>query len=851
MLKYLFILLLLPCCLPAQKTNPVIPVESPDYLDLIQRDSTGRKDSLRTPIHSFNRANLVSVNSWVLINSKVADARISGDRLTLYPVKYRHIGISGLFSTSFEALSANHQPALQKTYVQGRKINGSPRWHGPELNEDFSFGPAANTLEFDGTNYPYDLNGALVPAGSGNGTAARAYNNSVLRTGSIFSQLLNIQGNYYVNHSPVIKTKIVLGNINNTHILDKNKSSSQNAGINIQTTILPLTINGSYSYQQTSYSNSNRNGFLNRVYQQSLITPISFQNSQGILIGNEQRRYSNTADNPGFLLADNGNSLRYYHHNGGLQLSKRIENISLSLNQSIQHSEENSNEGYKAGSAAFPAGLRTNRTQRDNNYFLRAEAQLQTDYASDRFESKISAAYSLSAATTRIGYEIHPSAYRYNRNVQEVELNYKLSYRSNRFFNAGLEAGNKFYMSSTTSDKVFLPRIAGYAEFRNINDWLYIRVSSSLTRFNSELPLNNSFAYVGLLQTPVSGAQFFFPLTEVSGFGGLRPIQHRDWNLNTEFRFNNRVMLTIEYFSRLRKDDIFPAFDNSELVLHNMASHTNKGMEFSVQTWKRWGRDKLQVYGSASLTTWRSKVTEVLPGFENTPIAGFSDVHKIIAEGHPLGAIAGSAYLRDAAGNRVIGADGFPLVDNQRRIIANPIPDFIAKLNSNFDLRNWSMTIDWEWRKGGQAWNGTQAALDYYGRSASTGEFRNTTGYIFPGVLENGQPNNTPVAFYDNTVPVTQNRWTRYGMGGINEEYIQSTDQVRVSSLALSRTLQFKKNIRELSLSAYITNLVIWSAYKGVDPGIRTLFDQAASTGLDYFNLPAFKTFGVKASIQF
>src|SRR5829696_7086581 len=36
-------------------------------------------------------------------------------------------------------------------------------------NELFSYGPAINSLEFDGSNYAYDANGKLVAARSGNG----------------------------------------------------------------------------------------------------------------------------------------------------------------------------------------------------------------------------------------------------------------------------------------------------------------------------------------------------------------------------------------------------------------------------------------------------------------------------------------------------------------------------------------------------------------------------------------------------------------------------------------------------------------------------------------------------------
>ncbi|HEU4472156.1 MAG TPA: hypothetical protein VFR58_13785, partial [Flavisolibacter sp.] len=224
--------------------------------------------------------------------------------------------------------------------------------------------------------------------------------------------------------------------------------------------------------------------------------------------------------------------------------------------------------------------------------------------------------------------------------------------------------------------------------------------------------------------------------------------------------------------------------------------------------------------------------------------------HKAVVQGEAFGVIRGSRFLRDGAGNRIIGADGFPLADPVKGVIGNPIPDFVVKMNNSTSWKMFTLNLDWEWKKGGDVWNGTQAVLDYYGRSENSARLRGTTGYVFEGVRQDGHPNTQPVRFYDEGRPVTDNRWTRYGHGGIAEEYIEKGDHLRLNNIGLSCKLKMKKYLKSMTLTAYVHNLMIWTAYDGADPD-RLLQDQPGTQGLDFFNIPTAKTFGFNMSIQF
>jgi hypothetical protein len=248
--------------------------------------------------------------------------------------------------------------------------------------------------------------------------------------------------------------------------------------------------------------------------------------------------------------------------------------------------------------------------------------------------------------------------------------------------------------------------------------------------------------------------------------------------------------------------------------------------------------------------TYNTVITDVREGYDHLPIAGFSNVYKTLAKGASMGAIAGSAYQRDADGNIVIGADGFPLQSNTTKIIGDAIPDYTMKMDNNIRYRNLELNFDLEWRKGGQMWNGTQAVLDYYGRSATSAQQRNTTGYVFNGVTTDGHINTMPVSFYNATTGVEQNRWTRYGPAGIAEHYIQKADYLKVNTAQVTYHFKYKKFIQHLTVSAYANNLFLWTAYKGADPN-QLLYDQPNTSGLDFFNLPSARTYGFNISLQF
>ena len=839
------------CCPLIAFCQEVQPILSPYYLRLITKDSLlpglRRVDST----NDMQKASLFH-SYYSLANTRAKDIRIVNRRVFVHPISDTYVGITGGMSANVELQYLNRQAATQSRYAQGRSINGSLAWQGPETNELFSFGPALSTLEFDGIPYVYDVNGKLVPTGSDNGVPAHPYDNSITRPASLISTSYNLEAKLRNGNSSGLAFGIKGSVSREKTAIQFNRNAANHQVISMEWKIIDMLINASYTSRYEHFDHGNRNGFINRLYQNSLLTPASFSTKQGAHITNGQRSYSQYADNPFFLLDNEQHFSKQQQKSGAVSISSSPQKFRFTLVQHAGYKKLHTNESYQPGTAFFPNGQNVTRTARADNYSLTANLRYRADMPGD-FNTEISGNYIFSTIRSTISYGNDFPGYRYQRSAHDVAIMFATKYYGD-YFEAGTSLSNKFYLSNTVSkDAYFLPAISGYAFLRDLFGVLSLngKLHTSFNRFNSELPIDRSFASAILTQYKTADALRYLPVQEVASFQALDPIRHNEFTLGIDLNHRNNFTLVANWYVRRATDDIFPVVRTGKIHLVNMASSRDKGIELQADYNYKLGQKQLiQISNTLSYVAYRSKVISVRHSLDHAAIAGFSDVHKAIVKGQTPGVIVGNSWLRDEGGNRVIGPDGFPLVNNTPKVIGDPTPDFIMKFTYGvlYKLR-WRLNVDLEWRKGGDMWNGTQAMLDYYGRSATTATQRTTVNYIFDGVQQNGSHNTVPVDFYNPSLPVTQNRWARYGEGGVAEDYIQKGDCLRLRVISISYTPRIKF-LQHLSFNFYVNNIILWSPYQGADPN-QLLYDQPGTGGLDFFNVPSSRSFGFNVSFQF
>lgn len=769
--------------------------------------------------------------------------------------KFSSISFNGSFQSWVEIGSANALPKTQNQFVQGRNSNGNLIWRDAETDEMFSFGPDISTLSFDGNPYEYDINGKLVPLQNGL-KSAQIYKNKILQNSIKTSNQFTLNTAITVADLHLFTTKLDLGNTKENSIFRDNFTNNNHFNINIFRNFKSIKVTLGYKLNEEKATNSNRIGYFNRLFQNALLTPISFSNEQGNLLGNKQRSYSSFADNPYYLLQQN-RKYNYIdnHKNIFFNLEKIRGDFRFFINQAYEKISTKNIDFHNTFTVGFYNGLHSERLQNDENYNLNFGA----NYSFGHYDTRSSIFFNslINSAKSEINYLQFNQKYGYNRISQDYVLKYNFDFRSNNFkFN--LDAANSFYISNTAkSEHYWLPKLnfsLGLDDIFDNYSYHNLKIFGAYSESANEISLNKSFANFATTQIFPSQISSYFPMKEVVSFKNLEPIKTTEKKLGLQYNFlRNRINLEAVYFQKTFTDDVFPTFENGNLMLKNLANHHNKGFELNLQLnnfpfgYSSEFRDNHKI----TFTKYRSEVTQVNSQNPFVPIAGFSNVYRSLTKGEALGAIVGTACKRDNYGNIVIGNDGFPLVSPDLKVIGNPIPDFVLKFSHEFKLYNLSLNIDWEWRKGGDIWNGTAANLDYFGRSQNSAEQRNIANYTFSGVLQNGNPNLILVDFYNVNQNFENNLWYRYGYTGVAENYISKATQIRLNNILLSYTI--KRNVlpfNELKLSASFNNFIIWSKYKGVD-STQNFYNSSDVQGLDFYNLPSVKSFAFQIAVKF
>lgn len=836
----------------AQQVQPVI---SNDYLALIRED-TGRQQA--DTLHNMKQARLLYPYNGFSHWNNAKMIRTSADHeLQIVPYVNKYIALNGSVTFLTEWQRYSRLPALQDEYVQGRAENGALQWRGPHTNELFSFGPSIRTLAYDGSSYAWDVNGQLVPAAQGNGKAAAPYRNTFLRHGFLFTRSASLQASLLHNYKRQMYL-LLRGNDGSEKTMvpmNANRFSSYSLVLN-NSMFRNMEIGAAYNWQRQRFAQSNRTGLISRAYQYSLLSPVSFDIHQGYTAGNGQRSWSKDADHPFFLLDNDPHVFTEIKKNSSLSLSYRKSKVQVRVTPSAETLERLYDESYKPGTASFPAGAALRRSTTDRSVTLASTVMLNQAYLGSNLKISGSLAHILRDEQSRIAYLSNGSRFAYRRRTNDLSFFLLPEYRRKEV-EAGISIGNKFYYSTTAArHRSFLPAISAYATIFSPFDLerTQVKFTGGYNVSANEPSVHYSYAGYTLTAYPVADAQQYLPLQEVSGFNGLQPVVHRETNAGVEFMLYSKLSFFFTWFSRLNQNDVFPYLSGGRPALTNMADHRAAGIEMELQVYDRlWvtKSTKLSFNNTISFTRYRNKVLAVKDGYANTPVAGFRDVHKALVPGYAPGVIRGTSWLRNAAGEKIIGADGFPLVNTSLSVIGDPAPDFTLKFSHRLSWKNLlSFFIDWEWRKGGQVWNGTRALLDYYGRSAESGELRSVTGYVFSGVTAGGAHNHVPVSFYDPSLPTEQNRWVRYGPSGVAEDYIEKAGAIRISTVSITWRPKLKSKASQLSFSLSGNNLLLWSPYKGADPR-QLLYDMPGSEGLDFFNLPAVSTVGFSTTFQF
>ncbi len=807
--------------------------------------------------------------------------------------------------SSFGISEVNKVPDRQFIYAQGTYTSGQSLYRGPETGEANSYGPPMGQLEYDGdSEYLYDSNGRLVATGRGNGIPATIHNpeEDFFDTGFTYDNNVSVSGG-----SEKLTYYISAGNLYQKGVVPKsdwNRTSFKgNFDIHLSDR---LTVGSNTTVALSGGDRKSRGNSLSGVTIGLFRTPISFDNGAGktgrdaanfpdayIFPNGEQRAYRGTDsyDNPYWSV----NRVPFQD-----EVNRLIQSVSLKYTLTDWLS------------ASYKIGLDHYSDKREMAWDIHSgseingridlDTRLSTDLNSDfllLFNKDFGEDFSLNAT---LGHNFFSSDFN-TRSVSGVDLSKQGFYHIS---NAAV---------TTTDESIARRKLVGvFGDVRM--DWkniLYLNLTGR-NDWSSTLPKqNNSFFYptvsLGLEFTELLGltdnkilsygklrasygevgndagiylTENYYNQADADGDNLLAGNTYPAFGVNAFERSGTlgnanlkaETTTTIELgadlkflLGRFNIDFTYYKATTTDLIVEadisapsgfivapvNAGEIENEGIELLVEINPvRTNHFRWDI--STNFTTFKNIVTELPEGIDQLSLASFSALSSLILENEPYGVLVGTAYQRNAAGQMIIGADGWPLINTEQIKVGDPNPDWLAGIRNTFTYKGLRVSALLDVRNGGDIWNGTMGVLNGLGVGYESGRDREITGYVYEGVTESGEVNTTPVDFANPANGTSGIKWKRNGFLGLAEDNIEDAGWVRLREVVLSYTFPqkwFGKSVlKGATMSVSGRNLWLKTDYTGIDPETNLRGDSNA-TGWDYFNLPNTKGYAFTLNLNF
>jgi TonB-linked SusC/RagA family outer membrane protein len=221
-----------------------------------------------------------------------------------------------------------------------------------------------------------------------------------------------------------------------------------------------------------------------------------------------------------------------------------------------------------------------------------------------------------------------------------------------------------------------------------------------------------------------------------------------------------------------------------------------------------------------------------------------------------VGDMYGYDFLRNPAGQAIIGPDGFPTVDFSKQVkVGNVLPDWIGGITNSLRFAGFNVSFLVEFRQGGNVMDMAEPNRFRNGIAGWTDtRYRNT---VFQGVDAAGNPNTQPVLWNGAGINTTNLLYRNFNRTINAYQFnMQDASWIRLRNVSISYTLpksllgegNFIQNVR-LTLTG--NNLWLTTPFRGFDPD--GLANGAGSNAIGYVgrNTPATRSYAFGVSLTF
>lgn len=396
-------------------------------------------------------------------------------------------------------------------------------------------------------------------------------------------------------------------------------------------------------------------------------------------------------------------------------------------------------------------------------------------------------------------------------------------------------------LTALVSEMFDMPEAISLAKFRFSN-----------TKVANEVPFNR-INPSNRITDPVGGLSRVLNLP----FTDAKPEIITSTEFGADWRFfGNRLGIDFTYYNIKSEDQFVPvpilASDpegqgryNQKFI--NAGEIVNKGVEISL-TAAPIRNDKITWNTTLNYTQNKSEIVDIGPDDDRIINLGSSEGYSVrLAEGGQFNDLYVLKFRRADDGRILFDDNGRPLRTTESELIGNLDPDFTLGWNNSVNFGPITVGALINGVFGGKVFSQTESILDGSGTSQRTADARDVGSVPVDGVVESSGAAVTSVD------PET---WFRFlgDRNGVGEAYVYDRTNVRLAQLSVSYNFDMEKInlpfVKAASLSFIGNNLLFLYNDAPFDPELA-MSTNRNSVGLDNFNLPSTRNYGVNLSVTF
>lgn len=395
-----------------------------------------------------------------------------------------------------------------------------------------------------------------------------------------------------------------------------------------------------------------------------------------------------------------------------------------------------------------------------------------------------------------------------------------------------------------------------FTELMERNSFLsFGKLRASYAEVGKDAPAYQTNTYLFGPELTIGGG---FRNSWTRGNDQLKPETTTSFEVGTDLRFfNNKLGLDFTYYINNSRDQILqPRVSNATayiLSYVNTGVIENRGIEITLNATPV-QRDNFVWETTLNFSHNKGLVKE-LPGA--LPILYVTDVQVGNAKAASFGdgnfmGLSGTKWQTDEDGTLLLNWNtGYPLTSTNATLpVGNREPNFIGGWNNSFTFGNWNVNFLFDFRKGGDVYNGTGYLLTAYGLSKETENRGNTITFT-------GKALNPATSQYEMVTRevVADEKYYRdihlnhapFFIETVNWFRLRSANVVYNLPQSALNSLGFVKGA---SISVSGNNLLLFTNYSGMDPETSAAgagVIGSGSVGIDYAGVPntAGVTFGL------